>query len=417
MKGHVEGRYTIDETGQSKFTSGGNVLTGSGIRSGESGKSWKGFDPTAKKRHWAIPGFLAEQMPPEFHKLGVLAKLDALYEAKLIEISQSSVWPTPVRYLHDQDGQPLQDIWAYQPYTEGTVHGTKEGIDSDVKWLGPTDPERLGYQTQKPEALLERIIKASSNEGDIVLDPFCGCGTAITVAERLHRRWIGIDITHIAISLIRSRLQDTFGAELASYEVVGDPKDAASAEALALQDRYQFQWWAVGLVGGRPAQDKKKGKDTGIDGFIFFFDDNSGKTKKIILQVKSGNVKSGDIRDLKGVVEREQAQIGAFLTLKPATRDMQKEAVSAGYYETEHYDKFPKIQILTVEEILAGKTISYPHFNAATFKRAERQSKSKAEQHGFDFKHQPAAAQPPPPRSDFSNTSLLDDEEEADADA
>jgi site-specific DNA-methyltransferase (adenine-specific) len=288
-------------------------------------------------------------------------------EGRIIQTKAGAV-PAYKRYLDEMPGIPLQDLWT------------------DINPIGAQAAERLGYPTQKPEALLERIIKASSNEGDVVLDPFCGCGTAITVAERLHRRWLGIDITHIAISLIRSRLQDTFGDELAPYEVIGDPKDTASAEALAnegLHGRYQFQWWAVGLVGGRPAQDKKKGKDTGIDGFIFFMDDASGKTKKIVIQVKSGNVKSGDIRDLKGVVEREGAQIGAFITLKPATRDMTTEAVSAGFYESEHYGNFPKIQILTIEEILGGKRLLYPHFASTTFKRAERQSKSRTEQGGL----------------------------------
>lgn len=239
----------------------------------------------------------------------------------------------------------------------------------------------MAIPRKNPKHSFERIIKASSNEGDIVLDPFCGCGTAVTVAERLHRRWIGIDVTHIAISLIRSRLQDSFGSELAPYDVVGDPKDLTSAEALALQDRYQFQWWAVGLVGGRPAQDKKKGKDTGIDGYVYFFDDNSGKPRKIILQVKSGNVKSGDIRDLKGVLERERAEIGAFITLKPPTRDMLKEAATAGFYKSEFYGTYPKLQVLTIAEILGGKKLDYPYFlGSATFKRAERQSKSRTEQ-------------------------------------
>jgi site-specific DNA-methyltransferase (adenine-specific) len=269
------------------------------------------------------------------------------------------------RYLDEMPGMPIGNVWE------------------DIPPINSQAQERLGYPTQKPEALLERIIKASSNEGDIVLDPFCGCGTSISVAERLHRHWIGIDITHIAISLIKSRLHDTFKSELATYEVTGDPKDLTSAEALALQDRYQFQWWAVGLVEGRPAQDKKKGKDTGIDGYIYFFDDNSGQAKKIILQVKSGNVKSGDIRDLKGVLEREKAQIGAFITLKPSTKDMRTEAVSAGYYEPQisTSSKYPKLQILTIEELLNGAKLLYPQWaGAATFKRAERQSKDRADQ-------------------------------------
>jgi hypothetical protein len=290
---------------------------------------------------------------------------ELIAQGRVVQMQPGSV-PRQKRYLDEMPGVPLQDLWI------------------DINPIGAQAAERLGYPTQKPEALLERIIKASSNEGDVVLDPFCGCGTAVTVAERLHRRWIGIDVTHIAISLIRSRLHDTFGGELAPYEVVGDPKDVSSAEALALQDRYQFQWWAVGLVGGRPAQDKKKGKDSGIDGYVYFFDDNSGTPRKIILQVKSGKVQSGDIRDLKGVLEREKAQMGAFITLKAPSKDMLTEAVTAGFYKSEFYGDYPKLQILTVEEILAGKKLLYPYFlGSATFKRAERQSKSRTEQTGL----------------------------------
>jgi adenine specific DNA methylase Mod len=295
-------------------------------------------------------------------------KMEQLDKEGRLVYSKSGM-PYQKRYLDESKGVSVQDWW------------------DDISMLrGIQSKERLGYPTQKPEALLERIIKASSNEGDIVLDPFCGCGTTVNVAERLHRRWIGIDITHLAISLIKTRLHDTFGSELAPYEVIGEPKDVASAEALAesgLEGRYQFQWWAVGLVGGRPAQDKKKGKDTGIDGFIYFFDDNSGVAKKIIIQVKSGNVKSGDIRDLKGVLEREKAQIGAFITLRPATKDMTKEAVSAGFYESQHFGRFPKVQILTIEELLNGAKLQYPQTGTATFKRAERQTKSRTEQHGL----------------------------------
>src|SRR4030066_1385726 len=185
--------------------------------------------------------------------------------------------------------------------------------------INPVAAERLGYPTQKPEALLERIINASSNEGDLVLDPFCGCGTSIAVAERLHRRWIGIDITRLAITLMRHRLNNAFGKELSPYEIIGQPKDLESARVLAQESehsgRYQFEWWALGLVDARPAQDKKKGSDKGIDGYINFFDDNSGKAKAIIVQVKSGHVNASHIRDLKGVLEREKAQIGVYITL------------------------------------------------------------------------------------------------------
>lgn len=263
----------------------------------------------------------------------------------------------------ESKGLPRRDVW-------------------EISIIAGSSKERLGYPTQKPEALLERIISTSSDRGDVVLDPFSGCGTCVNVAERLHRNWIGIDITHLAISLIKNRLKHTFGNDLAPYEVIGDPKDFSGAEALALQDRYQFQWWALGLIpNARPAQDKKKGKDAGIDGYIYFFDDNSGKAKRVIIQVKSGNVKSGDIRDLKGVLEREHEPIGVFVTLKPASKDMKKEAVSAGFYEPQFYPgtKYPKLQILTIEELLNGEEVKYPRFGVPATKKAEARTKGTQE--------------------------------------
>jgi DNA modification methylase len=213
MRGHVTRRYRRDGQGRLKFASGGNVLTGAHATAGESGQPWRGFHPAAKNRHWAIPGFLAAQMPAEFAKLGVLAKLDALYDAGLIEIPQGAAWPVPVRYLDHDGGQPLNDLWTYQPYTEGTVHGTEAGIDADVAWLGPTDPERLGYQTQKPLGLLERIILSSCPEGGVVLDPFCGSGTTLVAAHGLQRPWLGIDMAAGAIALVEKRLRASLGLE------------------------------------------------------------------------------------------------------------------------------------------------------------------------------------------------------------
>jgi site-specific DNA-methyltransferase (adenine-specific) len=246
----------------------------------------------------------------------------------------------------------------------------------------PHSDERLGYPTQKPEALLERIINVSSNENDIVLDPFCGCGTTITVAEKLNRKWIGIDITHLAISLMKNRLQDTFGDSL-DYDVVGEPVDLKGAMALKKQDPYQFQWWALGLVGARPAEsEKKKGADKGIDGYIYFHDDPKLTTKKIILQVKSGHVGSHHVVELKGVLEREKAQIGVFITLENPTKPMITEAVSSGYYRSPIGHDYPKMQILTIAELLDGAKIEYPSRAVgadATFKKAERY-KAKREQ-------------------------------------
>jgi site-specific DNA-methyltransferase (adenine-specific) len=356
MKGHVDSRYSLDETGQLKFTSGGNVLTGAGATKGESGQQWKGFDPTAKKRHWAIQQFLAEQMPTDFNKLGTLAKLDALYEAGLIDIKEGTQWPTPVRYLSDDDGNPLQDIWSYQPYTEGSVAGTKDGIDQDVAWLGTTAPERLGYQTQKPLGLLERIINSSCPQDGIVLDPFCGCGTAVVAAQKLNRKWIGIDVTHLAINLMRTRLKDSFGIDV---EVIGEPVDLAGAKALAQQDRYQFQWWALSKIYARAVNDQKKGADKGIDGVISFIDGADNKAKRVIIQVKSGHVGAPTIRELKDVSSKEA--MGVLITLEEPTGPMLKEALDAGKYHSPVWNKdYNKIQIITIEELLKGKTVDMP---------------------------------------------------------
>ncbi len=248
-----------------------------------------------------------------------------------------------------------------------------------IQQMNPMAVERLGYPTQKPEDLLELIIVASSNEGDLVLDPFCGCGTSIAVAERLKRRWIGIDITHLAITLMRHRLHDTFGPDLTAYEVIGDPKDLASAQALAEQNRYQFEWWALGLVDARPAQDKRKGADRGVDGYINFFDDNSGKAKTVVVQVKSGHVNAAHVRDLKGVLEREKAPIGVLITLEEPTRPMLQEAAAGGFYEPEHFPghQYPRLQVLTIRELLEGKEAQYPHMApSVTFKQSQRHRRS-----------------------------------------
>ena len=281
-------------------------------------------------------------------------------------------YPRQKLFLDESKGVPVQDMW------------------SDIPSLSGAHKERLGYPTQKPEALLERIINASSNEGDVVLDPFCGCGTAIAVAERLKRRWIGIDVTHVSISLMKHRLHDTFGAELSDYSVIGLPQDVASARALATESehygRYQFEYWALGLVDARPATGKK-GADSGIDGYINFFDDNSGKAKRIIVQVKSGHVNRGMIATLKGDMEREDAAIGIFVTLEQPTEPMNQEAIAAGFYEPDSLpgNRYPKVQILTIEQLLDGVQPEYPRFAAPqTFRKAPRRKRQQGVQQPLD---------------------------------
>ncbi len=318
-------------------------LTGAGTRNGSSGKPWRGFDPTAIGRHWHT----------------TVEKLDVMASQGLVYFPPDGKFPRLIRYQDESSGRAIGDVWT------------------DIPPINSMAQERLGYPTQKPEALLERIVKASSNEGDVVLDPFCGCGTAVAVAQRLDRRWIGIDITHLAVGLIKTRLKDTQGAAVAkTYDVIGEPTDLPGARALAAVDRYQFQYWALGLVGARPVQaDQKKGADKGVDGRLLFHDDHeSGKVKQVIFSVKSGHLKNEYVRELPHVVEREKAQIGALVTLEPPTQQMKAEAVAAGFYTSPWDNKqYRKIQILTIEDLLAGKQLDLPPTrDHRTFKKAPK---------------------------------------------
>jgi DNA modification methylase len=276
-----------------------------------------------------------------------------------------------------------------------------DNLWADIEAIGSQAAERLGYPTQKPQALLERIISASSNPGDVVLDPFCGCGTTIAAAQALGRPWIGIDITHLAIMLIKQRLKDSFGIEQVvratpsgrgetakvgeaaaeygevtkrPFHVVGEPTSAPDAAALAASDPYQFQWWALGLVGARPVE-QKKGADKGIDGRIVFQGDKPGSFESVILSVKAGKAGAAHVRDLKGVLEREKAAIGVLISMQEATAPMKTEAVTAGFYESALWGrKYPKVQLFTVAELLAGKKVEMPPIRQvqATFKKAPK---------------------------------------------
>ena len=248
--------------------------------------------------------------------------------------------------------------------------GVMGNVWTDISPINSQARERLGYPTQKPLALLDRIISASSNPGDVVLDPFCGCGTSIHSAEKLGRQWIGVDVTHLAISLIEHRLRNAFPG--IGFSVHGTPKDMDGARDLAVRDKYQFQWWAVSLIDAQPFGGKKKGADGGIDGLIYFRPD--AKTiERAIVSVKGGGVSVPMIRDLKGVLEREQAPIGVFLTLEPPTRPMEVEAASAGFY-TLGDRQYQRLQILTVAQALSGLKPAIPLVDTgAAFKRAPRE--------------------------------------------
>jgi len=225
----------------------------------------------------------------------------------------------------------------------------------DIPALRGNQPEALGYPTQKPVTILERIIEASSSPGDVVLDPFCGCGTAVAASEKLGRKWIGIDIAYLAVSLIKSRLTAMGSSD---YKVLGEPATADDAAQLAADDPYQFQWWALGLIGARP-QEGKKGADKGIDGRLYFFDEGNETAKQVIVSVKAGKVHASYVRDLVGVLRREQAQIGVLISLNEPTQPMREEAATAGFYASP-WGQHPTVQLLTVTELLEGKTINMP---------------------------------------------------------
>jgi site-specific DNA-methyltransferase (adenine-specific) len=330
---YVEQYYRYQDPDGRRWMSGD--ATASGLAGGGYEYEWKGIT-----RVWRVPKERMEELDRDgriFYTRSGIARIK--------------------RYLDEAKGMPAQDWWG------------------DIEALRSWHKERLGYPTQKPLALLERIISASSNPGDVVLDPFAGCGTAIAAAQKLGRRWIGIDITHLSINLLKYRLRDMFDLQPGrDYQVIGEPVSVDSARQLAQDDRYQFQFWALSLVQARPLGEGKgkRGADQGVDGVITFIDDHTGKAKRIIVQVKSGKVKSGDIRDLVGTVEREQAAMGVFITLEPPTREMEKEAVSAGFYHSPGWGRdYPRIQIRTIEELLDGKGIEMPP-SSVTFRQAGR---------------------------------------------
>lgn len=289
-------------------------------------------------------------------------RMKELHEAGRVHYTRSGS-AEYIRFLDEMPGVPLQDVWT------------------DIPPINSQAAERLGYPTQKPEALLERIVQASSNPGDLVLDPFCGCGTTIAAAQKLGRRWVGIDVTHLSIALQKYRLRDAFDIVAGQdYEVIGEPASWDGAVQLAQEDRYQFQWWALSLIQARPLggavgnKKGKKGADQGIDGVINFIDDSTGKAKQVLIQVKSGKVKSGDIRDLVGTVKRERAAIGVFLTLEDPSAPMVTEAVSAGFYDSPGWaQSYAKVQILTIKNLLAGGTVQMPP-TSITFQQAPKQA-------------------------------------------
>jgi site-specific DNA-methyltransferase (adenine-specific) len=336
-------------------------LTGPGPTKGESGLPWKGYDPTKKGRHWAIPGAIGEGIK-KFEEMSTQEKLDALDATGMI------YWPKP---RAGSDGFPRVKQYP------GLGNPIQDCI-FDIAALNSQARERLGYPTQKPLALLDRIIQASSSPGDVILDPFCGCGTSLESAEKNGRNWIGIDIAHYAMTLIEGRLKAKYPA--ISYSVHGRPTDLAGARELARRDKYQFQWWAAWMLGSQTYREDKKGADRGIDGNIYFHNGPYG-VGRIIVSVKGGdNVGVQMVRDLRGVIEREEAEMGILITLVEPTGPMISEASAADFVKKSAHGRLPRLQIVTVAELLAGQMPKMPPLPKLERKQITARKKASGDQ-------------------------------------
>jgi adenine specific DNA methylase Mod len=302
---------------------------------------WKGQRPPPG-RYWA------------FSK----AKMQELDLAGRIVYSKNGV-PRYKIYLDEKRGVSAQDLWL------------------DIAPVHHEPGERLGYATQKPVSLLARIVSVSCPTGGVVLDPFCGCGTTIHAAQKMGRQWIGIDVTYIAINLIKRRLKDAFGDE-AKFEEQGQPTDFGSAKALAELDKWQFQQWALSLIDARPrTEGDGKGADRGVDGILYFYDSKE-KREKILVQIKGGSVQRNDVATLLGDVNNQKFVGGILITLEKPSKPMREEAADAGRYESKlwHAKDYPKIQILTIEGLLSGKERVEAPPQVNPFAKAQREGKA-----------------------------------------
>jgi len=284
-------------------------------------------------------------------------RMQRAYDEGLIVQTKPGTVPRYKRFLDEQEGTPIDDCWT------------------DIRPVQSQSAEALRYPTQKPLALLERIISASSSEGDLVLDPFCGCGTTVHAAQKLNRRWIGIDVTHLAIHLIQRRLKDAFPK--IQFDIAGVPKDLDGARALALQDKYEFQKWALAMIDAQPFKGGKKGDGGGVDGYLYIKPDGK-KTEKVIVSVKGGqSLNPAMVKDLIVTVDQEGAKMGVFLTLEPPTKGMVTQAAAAGFFKTD-YGQFPRIQIVTVEELFGpSNPLHLPWQDTSVFKKAKREKTEK----------------------------------------
>jgi DNA modification methylase len=311
-------------------------ITGAGIRTGDSGKPWRGRDPTAISRHWALPQKVISELAgsERARQMTAQEKLELLEQHGRIYWPRSDGMPQYKRYRDELQGKRVGDIW------------------DDISRINPVGSEWLGYPTQKPIALLDRIIQASSKKGDVVFDPFCGCGTTIYSAEKNQRAWIGCDIAILSIKLVREILTGDVHklVDGRHFDVSGVPVSVEQAQELFKRDPFQFEHWIVERVGAFPT---KKTGDKGIDGRMYF--ETHDGLKAMVLSVKGGHTRPGDVRDLRGVLERESdTEMAGFLCLQEPTRAMKDEAATAGQFQYAGV-KYDRLQILTVKDVLEDK--------------------------------------------------------------
>lgn len=258
-------------------------------------------------------------------------------------------------FLDEMKGVIAGDVWA------------------DIPPISAHAQERLGYPTQKPVQLLQRIIAASSNEGEVVLDPFCGCGTAIEASYK-SRKWIGIDLTYQAMRVIREERFPKLGLKLdKDYEMVYRPRDITAAEAFAKEQPFQFQDWVIQILHGEVNQ--QLSGDKGIDGRLYFRDSSDGPLRPIIVSVKGGKLKAPFIRELAGAVSSERAPMGVLVVIHPHSKQMVRDAARYGFFNCSH-GSFPKIQIVTVKQILGEERLDLPPIHRMTWKKRSRRAAS-----------------------------------------
>lgn len=348
-KKYINDRFTeSDERGTYQT----NYLTGPNIRHAESGKEWRGFNPTDRGRHWAIPRSLRPFLPDQGKGMSSLECLEELYKQDLI-VLPDKIGGQPMYKQYIGDGVLYQDLWMYQPNTSGVLYGTDDCIDQDVKWL-ENEKEKLGFETQKPQGLLRRILTASSEPDDIILDPFCGCGTTIHTAQGMGRQWVGIDVCTQACKIIQDRLERHFDVLWSDIEFVGMPMTVDDAKVLAASNKFKFERWAASLTPGMEAN-KKQVADKGVDG-KGRYPIKKGVFVDVVSQVKGGGTGPGDVQAFNGARLQANADMGVFTCFENrVTHAMRDAAVNTGRFQ-----KWPVIQIYTVEDYFAGRKPDLP---------------------------------------------------------